>query len=79
MSADLETRVIAVIAETFGADPAAIGRDTTADDLDGWDSLSHTILMMRLERALGVGIDEATAGGAANVGELIDALEALGA
>ena len=79
MSADLDARVIAVIAETFGADPAGIGRDTTADDVDGWDSLAHTILMIRLERALGVRIDEATAAGAANVGELIDGLEALGA
>ena len=76
MSADLEQQVIAVIADTFSVDPAQIGRDTVADDVDGWDSLAHTILMMRLERTLGIRIDEATASGAANVGELIDGLEA---
>ena len=76
MTADLEARVIAVIAETFGVDAGGIGRDTTADDVDGWDSLAHTILMMRLERALGLKIDEATASGAGNGGELVDGLEA---
>jgi acyl carrier protein len=74
---DIEATVIAVIADTFSVDPGEICRDTTADDVDGWDSLAHTILMMRLERALGLKIDEATASGAANVGELIDGLEAL--
>ena len=77
MSAEIEQAVIAVIADTFSADPAGIGRDTVADDVDGWDSLAHTILMMRLERTFGVRIDEATASGAANVGELIDAIGAL--
>ncbi len=77
MSADLERTVIAVIADTFGVDASEIGRDTTADDVDGWDSLAHTILMMRLERTLGLKIDEATASGVASVGELIDGLEAL--
>ena len=74
---DVEQAVIAVIADTFGADPAGIGRDTVAEDVDGWDSLAHTVLMMRLERGLGVWIDEATASGAANVGELVDAIGAL--
>ena len=77
MSADIASVVIAVIADTFSVDAQEISRDTTADDVDGWDSLAHTILMMRLERALGLKIDEATASGAANVGELIDGLEEL--
>lgn len=77
MSADAEQAVIAVIADTFGVDAAGIGRDTVAEDVDGWDSLAHTVLMMRLERVLGIRIDEATASGAANVGDLVDAIRPL--
>ena len=66
-----------VIAETFGIPEAAIDRTTTAEDVDGWDSLSHTILMVRLGRALGIEIPEAVAAEVANVGALADAVEAL--
>ena len=77
MSADAtEATVARVIAETFGVDAARITRATTAEDVDGWDSLSHTILMVRLGRALGVAIPEAAAD-AATVGDLVDALDAL--
>ena len=71
-----EAAVRTVIAETFGCDPARLTRTTTADDIDGWDSLSQTILMVRLGRALGLSIPESAAE-AADVGELVDALDAL--
>ncbi|BBK34722.1 acyl carrier protein [Stella humosa] len=70
----LARTVIGVVAETFDLPAAAIGRHTTADDVDGWDSLAHTILMLRLERALGIRIDERVATMARNVGQLIDML-----
>jgi acyl carrier protein len=77
MSAEIEQRLISVIADVFSADPAAITRETVADDVDGWDSLAHTVLMMRLERVFAVRIDEAIASGAGNVGELADAIARL--
>jgi acyl carrier protein len=77
MSREIEQRVFAVIADVFNADAASIGRDTVADDVDGWDSLAHTVLMMRLERVFGIRIDEATASGAGNAGELADAVARL--
>lgn len=70
-------RVIETIADTFGADPARIGRDTVADDIDGWDSLGHSILMVRLSRRLGVTIDDWVASESRSVGHLIDALAPL--
>jgi acyl carrier protein len=72
--ADLEQSVLATIGEVFGIDPNTIGRSTVAEDVDGWDSLSHTILILRLEKVLKVRIDDQIAQNAANVGELIDAI-----
>jgi acyl carrier protein len=74
---DIEPIVIATIAETFSVDSTTICRSTIASDIDGWDSLSHTILLMRIEKALQVRIDETLASTAENVGELIDGLRAL--
>ena len=76
MSEATEAVVRRVIAETFGVDPGTIGRDTTAEDVDGWDSLQHTILMVRLARALGLVVPESAAE-SATVGALIDALDRL--
>ena len=71
-----EAVVRRVLAETFGVDPASIGHATVAEDVDGWDSLQHTILMVRLARALGVNVPEQVAE-ARTVGELIEGLDRL--
>jgi acyl carrier protein len=69
--------VIRAITECFGCDAAAIGDDTIADDVEGWDSLGHTVLMMRIEKILDIQIPEIVAANAANVGELVAALEKI--
>lgn len=71
---NLEQAVFDTIGEIFGVDPNSINRSTVAEDVDGWDSLSHTILILRLEKTLKVQIDDQIAQNAANVGELIDAI-----
>ena len=74
---DPATAVLAIIAETFGVEPTAITRATTADDIDGWDSLGHSVLLTRLARRLGLPIGEDIAGAIENVGQLIDRLADL--
>jgi acyl carrier protein len=71
---DIPAIVRAVIGEMFSVDTARIDRATTATDIDGWDSLAHTVLMVRLERRLGMPISERIAAKASSVGELIDLL-----
>lgn len=73
-AAAITARIIAIIAGTFGADAASITRMTVADDVDGWDSLGHSVLMTRLSRALGIEIDDWTASESRSVGHLIDLL-----
>jgi acyl carrier protein len=76
-ASDLSGAIIAIIAETFDADAAKIASETTADDIDGWDSLGHSVLMTRLSRKLGLPIGEDIAGSVENVGQLIQALSDL--
>jgi len=51
-----------------------LGPETAAIDVPGWDSLGHTVLMIRLGRALGRSVPESIAARARNVGELVDRL-----
>lgn len=69
--------VVQAIVECFGCDPAEIADDTVAADIEGWDSLGHTVLMMRIERLLGFKIPEIVAANAENVGDLVAKLEQL--
>ncbi|MCJ2035234.1 acyl carrier protein [Methylobacterium sp. J-068] len=74
---DMRRAVRSVIAETFNVSPEILGDSAVADDVDGWDSLSHTILMIRLQNAFGIRIPESVAANVETVGELVAAVEAI--
>ena len=59
-----------VIAKQFRTDASKISAATTAFDVSGWDSMSHTLLLMRIEKEFGIRIGWREAGAAKNVGEL---------
>lgn len=49
-------RVGRVICETFGDNAVVVTADTIAEDVPGWDSLSHTILVLALEDEFGISL-----------------------
>jgi acyl carrier protein len=69
--------VYQIIAETFDCTLDSITDATQSIDVDGWDSLAHSILMVRLQRALNVTIPETLASQATDVGDLVRRLTAL--
>jgi acyl carrier protein len=72
MSTEVLDRLAGLIRETFSQPKARINRDTLAEDIPGWDSLSHTILLLSVEDTFGARLPESVA--YANVGELADAI-----
>ena len=68
--------VFDVIAATFRCDKASINRATQADDVEGWDSLSHTVLIVALERRFAVRLDPIVVMDVADVGGLVDHVRA---
>ena len=46
--------------------------DTTADDIDDWDSLSHITLMSAVEEEFGVKFTMGEVSGMENVGEMAE-------
>ncbi len=73
--ADVARKVREIVAESFGVDAASLDDTTMARDVEGWDSLAHAILIIRLQRAFSVRLDPAKANGAQDLGQLIALIE----
>jgi acyl carrier protein len=50
--------------------------ETTAGDVEGWDSVVHVMLILATEREFGIRFESAEIANAANVGEFVSLLEA---
>jgi acyl carrier protein len=72
---DALLRVNEVFRDVFEADDLSITRDTTAADVDGWDSLMHVRLVMAIEKEFGVRFTSSEVSSLGNVGDLLDVLE----
>ncbi len=59
--ADPLALVARALAECFGADAGQVEAATAPDHVPGWDSLGHTVLLLRLEALAGVRFGEAAA------------------
>jgi len=57
-------------------DDLTITRDTTAQDIEKWDSLRHIQLISEVERDFGIKFKLREVMGMKNVGDLIDLIEA---
>jgi acyl carrier protein len=64
-----------VFADVFGR-PVALTEATTAADVDGWDSITHVMLILASEREFGVRFETSELANAATVGEFISLVEA---
>jgi acyl carrier protein len=65
-------RLATLIAESLRTNAAQITRNTTAADVDGWDSLSHANLIMAIESAYGFQFPDEEIFSFADVGALYD-------
>lgn len=61
-----------VICSHFNCPHLEVDRDTSARDVVGWDSLAHTMVLMRIEDEFGVELPIDRAFTVKNVGELAD-------
>ncbi|HEY5411449.1 MAG TPA: acyl carrier protein [Caulobacteraceae bacterium] len=69
---ELTAEVAAIIRNTFRQPQAEISRGTIALDIDGWDSLSHTTLVLDIEKHFGIRLPPDRVYELVDVGELVD-------
>ena len=65
-------RLTQVFRDFFDDDSIVIDEDTTADDIDDWDSLSHITLMSAVEEEFGVKFTMGEVSGMENVDEMAE-------
>ena len=68
-------KLTAVFREVFDEDELNVTPQTTADDVDGWDSLSHIRLVLAVSKAFSVKFSASEIGNLKNVGEFADLIE----
>lgn len=73
---DTLDRLNEVFRRVFDDDELDIDRSTTAQDVEGWDSLMHVTLLLNVEKALGVKFSSSEVGSLKSVGDLVDLVDA---
>ncbi|WFU39402.1 acyl carrier protein [Bradyrhizobium sp. CB82] len=71
----LYSKLTAIFREVFDEDELNVTPQTTADDVDGWDSLSHIRLVLAVSKAFGVKFSASEIGNLKNVGEFAALIE----
>lgn len=63
-----------VFRDVFDDDSITVNADTTADDIEDWDSLEHINLVSAVEKEFGVKFTMAQVVGMKNVGEMVEVI-----
>ncbi len=68
----IKARLNEVFRDVFDDEDIELSEDTTADDIDAWDSLEHITLISAVEKAFKMRFTMKEVSGMKNVGEMID-------
>ena len=72
---DIMNRVQEVFRDELELDDLVLTDETTADDVEEWDSLSHVQLVVALEKAFNIKFTSREILSWDNVGDLVDCIE----
>ena len=72
---DILKRVEEIFREELEVDDLVLTDETTADDVEEWDSLSHVQLVAAMEEAFGIEFKYREILSWENIGDLIDCIE----
>jgi acyl carrier protein len=72
---DIYRQLTALFGELFADDSIVLSPETTADDIEGWDSFNHISVIVAVETRFGVKMTTAEIEGLSDVGALVAAIE----
>lgn len=72
---EILAKVEEIFREELELDDLVLTDDTTADDVEEWDSLSHVQLVAAMEEAFGIEFKSREILSWENIGDLIDSIE----
>ena len=71
---EILAKINEIARDVFDNDEVELTEQTTAADVEEWDSLSHLSLVSDIEDEFGITFTLAEISGSKNVGELVDAI-----
>ena len=74
-STEIYEKLTAIFRDVFDENDLSLKPETTADDVDGWDSLTHIRLVLAVSKAFGVKFSASEIGNLNNVGEFVALIE----
>lgn len=72
---EIYAKLTPVFREVFDDDTIDVGPDTTAEDIEGWDSVNHIRLVVSIESEFDVRFTVEEMTSASNVGEFVVLIE----
>ena len=75
---ELKKRLTEVFRDVFDDDSIVISADTTANDIEDWDSIEHITLIGAVEDEFGMKFKMGEVSGMNNVGEMMKIIAARG-
>jgi len=72
---EIYEKLTAIFRDVFDEDDLSLTPETTADDVDGWDSLTHIRLVLAVSKGFGVKFSASEIGNLKNVGEFAALIE----
>ncbi|SHH64376.1 acyl carrier protein [Bradyrhizobium erythrophlei] len=75
MDQEISLRLIPIFRDVFDDDSIDIKPETTANDVDGWDSFSHIRLVLAVEQAFKVKFSAKEINSLKNVGEFVSLIK----
>jgi acyl carrier protein len=72
---EIYPRLTKIMRDVFDDDNLAVTPELTANDVEGWDSVSHITLIVAIEEAFGIKFKSAELEKMKNVGQLVEQIE----
>ncbi|MEA2019823.1 MAG: acyl carrier protein [Campylobacterota bacterium] len=72
---EIEKKIKIIISDYFNADIEHVNKSTTAADIQGWDSMAHTELLLELEQKFNIDFELSDLMGMDTVGDLIEIIQ----
>jgi acyl carrier protein len=72
---EIYQKLTTIFRDVFDEDGLSLTPETTADDVDGWDSLTHIRLVLAISKAFAMKFSASEIGNLKNVGEFATLIE----